>query len=166
MRDYELMVVLSPDLDEGGARREWFLRVIETLKARSKLLGDLTRVLQPFLSDRFEYRPEAVEKYLRTGGKGGGPRMVADRMRALRTTLAGVAPFNEERTEQALRRLAESRGEPAAPYIHPLRVALVGTAVSPGIFTILSLIGKDRAMARLDRLVGFLDQIDTPPPVR
>src|SRR5881397_2688810 len=73
--DLERAGMLGPDLDEGGARREWFLRVIETLKARSKLLGDLTRDLQPFLSDRFEYRPEAVEKYLRTGGKGGGPRM-------------------------------------------------------------------------------------------
>jgi len=35
-------------------------------------------------------------------------------------------------------------------------VALVGTAVSPGIFAILVLIGRERAVSRLDRLVRFL----------
>ena len=60
-------------------------------------------------------------------------------------------------TEKALRALAESRGDKAADYIHPLRVALVGTAVSPGVFTILILIGKERALRRIDRLIAFLD---------
>jgi glutamyl-tRNA synthetase len=164
--DLERAGFFAADLDERGARRDWFLRVIEALKARSKLLGDFARDLQPFLSDRFDYRPEAVDKYLRGGGKGGGAGEIAERMRALRAALAAVTPFTEAETEQALRRLAESRGEPAAAYIHPLRVALVGTAVSPGIFTILTLIGRERALARLDRLVAFLGQIDTPRTVR
>ncbi len=164
--DLERAGLFGPDLQEGGGRRGWFLRVLEALKDRSKRLGDFTRDLQPFLTDRFEYRPEAVEKYLRGGGKGGGPGEIAGRMRALRAALAAVEPFTEATTEQALRGLAESRAEPAAAYIHPLRVALVGSAVSPGIFTILVLIGRERALARLDRLVEFLGQIDTPPAVR
>jgi len=156
--------LLDPALEEGGARREWFLRVIEALKARSKRMPDFARDLRPFLSDRFEYDPKAVEKHLAGGGKGGTPAEVAARMRQLRTALAQVDPFTESGTEEALRRLAEARGEAAAQLIHPLRLALVGTAVSPGVFTILVLIGRERALARLDRLVEFLSGpgIDSP----
>ena len=155
--DLERQGLLTADLDEGGARREWYLRVIEALKARAKLLGDFGRDVRPFLTDEFEYREEALEKHLRGGGKSGGPAAIAQRMRALRAALAGVEPFTEETTEGALRALAEARGEPAATFIHPLRVALVGSAVSPGIFTVLVLVGKERALRRLDRLVAFLE---------
>jgi len=148
--------LLDPAFEEGGGRRAWFLGVIEALKARSKRLPDFVRDARPFLSEEFDYRPEAVEKHLRGGGKPGGPAAVADRMRALREALARVEPFTEPATEAALRSLAEGRGDKPADYIHPLRVALVGTAVSPGIFTVLVLVGRERALRRIDRLVAFL----------
>lgn len=154
--DLERLGLLSSDLDPGGARREWYLRVLEALKARSKRLGDFARDLRPFVTDDFEYRPEAVQKHLVGSPKAGGPAAIAARMRALRDALRTVDPFTEAATEERLRALAESRGEPAAHFIHPLRVALVGTAVSPGIFAILALVGRDRALARLDRLAAFL----------
>jgi glutamyl-tRNA synthetase len=156
--DLERAGLWSGDLDEGGARRAWFLQVIQALKARSKILPDFSRDIRPFLSDEFDYAPEAVEKYL-TAEKGGGPAGVAARMRSLREALAGVSPFTEAATEAALRALATSSGEPAAAFIHPLRVALIGTAVSPGIFAILALIGRERALARLDRVVSFLESV-------
>ncbi len=140
--------LLSADLEEDGARRAWFLKVITTLKARSKRLPDFVRDARPFLTDDFEYSEDAVKRYLGTDG---------NRMRALRAAFETVEPFTEEATEKALRALAESRGDKAADYIHPLRVALVGTAVSPGVFTILILIGKERALRRIDRLIAFLD---------
>jgi glutamyl-tRNA synthetase len=152
--DLEKAGLLSPDLDAGGSRRAWFLDVLTLLKARSRLVPDFARDLRPFLSDDFEYRPDAVEKHL-TGAKGG-PGAAADRMRALRDALAALTTFDEASTEAALRAVAESRGEAAALYIHPLRVALVGTAVSPGVFAVLVLIGRERALARLDRVVKFL----------
>jgi glutamyl-tRNA synthetase len=147
----------SRDLDEGGARRAWFLGVVEALKARSKRVPDFVRDARPFLSDEFDYRPEAVEKHLKGGGKAGGPARVASRMRALRKALSRVEPFGEAATEAALRSLAESNGDKPADYIHPLRVALVGTAVSPSIFTVLVLIGRERALTRIDRLVRFIE---------
>ena len=149
--------LLNPDIDDGGARRGWFLRVVETLKARSKRLPDFVRDARPFLTDDFEYRPEAVEKHLGGGGKPGGRAALAEKVRALRVALATVEPFTEEETEKALRALAESRGDKAADYIHPLRVALVGAAVSPGVFAVLVLIGRERALRRLDRLIAFLE---------
>jgi glutamyl-tRNA synthetase len=153
--DLERGGLLAPDFAEGGARRDWFLKVLDLLKARSRLLTDFARDARPFLADEFEYRPDAVDKHL--AGAKGGMAAVAERMRALRAALAAVDPFDEAATEAALRALAEARGEAAALYIHPLRVALVGMAVSPGVFAVLVLIGRERALARLDRLVAFIE---------
>ena len=155
--DLERAGLWSAGLEDHGPRRDWFLRVLATLKPRSKVLGDFVRDLRPFLSDDFQYRPDAVEKHLRGGGKTGGPEAVARRLSDLRAVVAEVREFTEAATEEALRRLAESRGEPAAAYIHPLRVALVGAAVSPGVFAVLTLIGKERALARIARLERFLE---------
>ena len=46
---------------------------------------------------------------------------------------------------------------PAAKLIHPLRVALTGQSVSPGIFQVLVLIGRDRSLDRIDRLIRHLE---------
>src|SRR5262249_51245677 len=111
--------------------------------------------LRPFLTDEFEIRPDAAEKHL-LDPKSGGAERVAGRLLALRAALAEVEPFDEARAEAALRALAESRGEPAALYIHPLRLALGGPAVRRGVFAILPLVGRARALARLDRLAERL----------
>jgi glutamyl-tRNA synthetase len=150
--------LLRPEFDEGGARRGWFLGVLQVLKARARLLPDFAREARPFLTDDFEYTPDAIAKHLAGGGKAGGPGAVAARMQALREALVAVEPFDEAATEAALRTLAATRNESAALFIHPLRAALLGTAVSPGVFTVLVLIGRERAVVRLDRLVRFLEE--------
>jgi glutamyl-tRNA synthetase len=118
-------------------------------------MPDFVRDARPFLTDDFEYQEDAVAKHLLAPGKGGAAASV-ERLRALREALAGVEPFDEAGAEAALRALAERRGETAAQHIHPLRVALLGTAVSPGVFAVLALIGRERALRRLERLAEFL----------
>jgi glutamyl-tRNA synthetase len=55
-----------------------------------------------------------------------------------------------------LRILAEQRGVGAGKLFQPLRVALTGLTVSAGIFDVLALLGRDRALARIDDAVKFL----------
>jgi glutamyl-tRNA synthetase len=145
--DMERAGLWGPSLD--GERREWFEKVLEALKPRSRKMGDLARGSRIFLSDDFEYEPEAAAKHLK------GPETAAW-MKALRQVLSGVEPFDEGATEAALRKSAEGLGIPAAKLIHPLRVALTGQAVSPGIFAVLVLVGRDRALTRIDRLLRHL----------
>jgi nondiscriminating glutamyl-tRNA synthetase len=59
-------------------------------------------------------------------------------------------------TEAALRALAESKGVSAAKLIHPLRLALTGRGASPGIFDVMIVLGKDRTLRRLRRLIERL----------
>jgi glutamyl-tRNA synthetase len=58
--------------------------------------------------------------------------------------------------EETLRALAERRGVAAGKLLQPLRVALTGLTVSPGIFDVLLMLGRDRALSRLDAAERYL----------
>jgi glutamyl-tRNA synthetase len=58
--------------------------------------------------------------------------------------------------EAAVRGTAAERGIKAGMLIHATRVAVTGRAASPGLFEVLALLGRERTVARLERLVNFL----------
>jgi glutamyl-tRNA synthetase len=63
--------------------------------------------------------------------------------------LSGVEPFTSEQIEAALRSLAERLGLKPRDAFQPIRIAVTGSKVSPGLFESLELLGKERALARL-----------------
>jgi glutamyl-tRNA synthetase len=63
--------------------------------------------------------------------------------------LAEVEPFEAEPIEAALRDLADSLGLKPREAFQPIRLALTGSRVSPGLFESLELLGKDESLARL-----------------
>ncbi|HEY5189921.1 MAG TPA: glutamate--tRNA ligase [Solirubrobacteraceae bacterium] len=67
-----------------------------------------------------------------------------------REAMAGIEPFAPEAIETALRDVADRRGVKAGQVFQPVRVALAGTTVSPGIFETLALLGRDESLARID----------------
>jgi glutamyl-tRNA synthetase len=66
-----------------------------------------------------------------------------------REALADVEPFTAERIEAALRGVAERLELSPRKAFQPIRVAVTGSTVSPGLFESLELLGKERALARL-----------------
>src|SRR3954467_5054427 len=67
-----------------------------------------------------------------------------------REALAHLEPFDVERIEVALREVVEGSGVKPKDVFQPIRVALAGTTVSPGIFESLAVLGRDEALPRLD----------------
>ncbi len=65
------------------------------------------------------------------------------------TALAEVEPFEAERIESALRGLAERLGLKPRDAFQPIRLAVTGSSVSPGLFESLELLGKEEALARI-----------------
>jgi glutamyl-tRNA synthetase len=88
-----------------------------------------------FLFARVEPDPEAL---------GDGPMLPAAIER-----LADVEPFEAEQIEAALREVAEGLGLKPREAFQPIRLALTGSSVSPGLFESLELLGKDESLARL-----------------
>jgi glutamyl-tRNA synthetase len=67
----------------------------------------------------------------------------------VRSALAAVEPFDAEGIEHALRGLAERLGLKPRQAFQPIRVAVTGSAVSPGLFESIELLGRDETLARL-----------------
>ncbi len=133
----------------SGADRDWFVKVLGLLKPRAKTLNEFIDQLTPFFVDPDGYDEEGVRKHLSASG-------MADHLRALRDTYAAADGFTASGLERDLRALAESRGLKAGALIHATRLALTGCMVSPGLFEMLELVGRDRALARMDRLARHL----------
>jgi glutamyl-tRNA synthetase len=88
--------------------------------------------------------PAAREKFL-------APQAGAEALSAAREALAAVpAPWSTDSVEPALRGAVERTGMKAKQVFQPLRVALTGSTVSPGIFETVALVGRDRALQRID----------------
>jgi glutamyl-tRNA synthetase len=72
-------------------------------------------------------------------------------LESARDALAGVEPFEREGIETALRGLAEREGLKPRAAFGPIRAAVTGSKVSPGLFESMELLGRDETLARLSR---------------
>jgi glutamyl-tRNA synthetase len=128
--------------DYAGDRHAWFFAVLELLRPRAKRLTDFATQGALFFCDTIEYDRAAVDKHLRAPGMDG-------HLAAIAATLAALEAFDAASTEAALRALADARGVKASVLIHAVRVAITGKTVSPGLFDVLALLGRNRVNARL-----------------
>jgi glutamyl-tRNA synthetase len=69
--------------------------------------------------------------------------------RAAAERLAGVQPWEATAIDEALRALAEERGLKPRDAFAPIRLAITGSKVSPGLFESIELLGRDESSARL-----------------
>jgi len=126
-------------------------RAVELVKPRARKLGDFVSLLRPFVSAQIERDRAAVEKHL-TGDE------LRPHMEAWRGELERVVPFDADAIERSLRSLATQRGIKAGTLIHATRVAVTGHAVSPGIFDVLAVMGRERVLERLDDVLEGMGQ--------
>jgi glutamyl-tRNA synthetase len=87
--------------------------------------------------------PQARERVL-------GPHDAREALKDARDALAGLPePWTATRIEETLRGVVERTGRKAKHIFQPLRVALTGTTVSPGIFETVALLGREETLARV-----------------
>jgi len=104
--------------------------------------------LAGFLVERQPTDEKAWEKVM---GDGAG-----ERLKAAREALAGLESFDESHVEEALRGLVERLGVKPKDVFQPLRVAIAGSTISPGIFESVAALGRDRTLERLDDALARL----------
>jgi len=119
--------------------------LVDLLKTRARAVHEIADQALPYVVDEVPVDPAARARHWEKD-----PAATVERLAALSEALAG-AEWTEEALEAVLRALAERLDVGAGKLIHPLRVALTGQASSPGIFDVLVLLGRERAMERLER---------------
>ena len=108
-----------------------------------KTLGDLAKYGRYFFSDPERYDNNALKKYWKSNTKSY--------LTEYRSEIEISVGFNAEKAESLLRQIADKIGVPAAKIIHPVRIVLTGFAVSPGLFEMMEVLGKETCLRRLDK---------------
>lgn len=125
-------------------RREWFLKLIDLLKERSRTIKDFPLRARPYLCDDISYDPAGVSKYLKD-------ERLQELLPKLIQDFQGMEDFSAPYIEEVLRKRAEREGVEAALFIHAVRMLVVGEPVSPGIFDVLELVGKEKTIERINK---------------
>jgi glutamyl/glutaminyl-tRNA synthetase len=81
-------------------------------------------------------------------------RKLPGEMKKLREVLHILEKFDKHSIEKEFRRVCSEAGLKAKELVHPTRVALTGKRVGPGLFETMQVLGKDRVLQRLDRLIN------------
>jgi glutamyl-tRNA synthetase len=135
----ELILPQLGHVDDAGKAR--LLKGMDGLKARAKTLVELTESAAFYVAKRpLVFDPKAKD-LLEKGGR--------EIIRTLLPKLETQADFNHAAIEQICREVAESTGQKLGGIAQPLRAALSGKTVSPGVFEVMEILGKEETLGRL-----------------
>jgi len=123
--------------------------VLAIVKEKIKLFKDVPEWTAYFFTENYEFDPAAVEKVF------GKPEGVTH-LSALRDEFAKIDKWNVETIESTLKNLAQKLGRKTGDLVHPARVAVSGRSVGPSLYHMLEVMGKERVLARFDRMKSQL----------
>lgn len=131
---------------------DYLKKVLALVKSRMKLLTDFLIFGGYFYRDPEDYEPKAVNKHWMVDD-------VMERLGRLRLGMMDMDDFSERKLEESIRGLAEKLGLSAGQLIHPVRLALTGFGISPGLFEVMNILGKDTVIRRLDKAIRYLNRV-------
>jgi glutamyl-tRNA synthetase len=133
-----------------ASRRDWYMSLLDLLRVRARTLDDVVRQAEPYFRETIAYDPDSVAKNWKD------LQAAAEILEAARTSLENSPEWTAETLEKALRELAENKGIAAGKIFQPLRVALTGLGVSPGIFEVLVMQGRQMSLKRISDALGWI----------
>lgn len=126
--------------------RDWVAGAVVLFVERSKTLLELARSMAFLFAPPATRDPQAEAKFFT-------PEHLA-LLGEARRALAESPDFGAGTLETLIRRLASERGKKLVDYAQPVRVALTGTTISPPLFPVLALLGREAVLERLDHVLG------------
>ena len=159
MDQKEIVSRLRPYLINDGLIREdtvvdeaWMGKVIASLKERCRTLIEFTSAARYFFTDDAETDPEAAKKFLISGNKG----VLEDVLKGMET----IPSFSETVIDGLFKEIMANRGIKLGQVAQPVRVALTGRTVSPGIFEVIDILGRDRVIRRIRAAIENIPMLD------
>jgi glutamyl-tRNA synthetase len=131
----------EPDMD-------WFKKLVIMLTERSHTLVELKTGALPFLVDEITMDDKARIKHLTPD--------VAPLLSELINRLKSIEHFTHDELEKVFNALVAEKAIKLGKLAQPVRVALTGGTVSPGIFEVLEVMGKEKAIKRIEAAVGSI----------
>ncbi len=130
---------------------EYLKRVAGDLKDRSKTLLEMSESGAFYFQDEIEYNENAAVKFLKTEYAG--------HLKAVAEGLPSLEDYSRKGIESFLRNIADEMETKLKFIAQPLRVALTGRIVSPGIDEVMITLGKKRVIKRIKRAIDYIAKI-------
>ncbi|HVO65566.1 MAG TPA: glutamate--tRNA ligase [Syntrophales bacterium] len=122
--------------------------VVNDLKSRAKTLVELSESSLFYFTADVAYESEAANTFLKTE--------MADHLKAVAEGIPSLHDYSKKGMEAFLRTLAEKRGIKLKVIAQPLRVAITGKTVSPGIDEVMITLGKERVIKRINKAIEYI----------
>ena len=125
-------------------------KVVVTLKERAKTVLEMADFAEFYYREDLIYDESAAAKFLKPES--------SSILEALVARLQGIsdAEFNHDGIEKVFRDITEEKGLKLKDIAQPVRVALTGSIISPGIFEVIEVLGKGRSLKRLQKAIDFV----------
>ena len=137
--------------DDVQENYEYIKRVVDAVREKVKLLPEIADASEYFFKDIEGYDPKGVKKRFRKEG-------VAEILEEGKVVLAKAPSFDVETVEKVYRDLIDELGIKGGDIIHPTRLAISGRTVETGLFDIISVLGKEACIERIDRAIDFINK--------
>lgn len=142
----QLAVLAVPVLREEGLLADgfdeaWLERVLELYKSRMSTLRELVERAGFLFTDDFRVADDVRATQL--------TKAMPKEFTLLAARLAEAGTFDVATSEKIFRDVVAELGVPMGDMVHPVRVALTGDHVGPGLFDTMAVLGKTRTLARL-----------------
>ena len=150
--DSELARQVRPFLEMEGIDppEDRLLMAIKTVKERSRTLKEMADGMRFYFIDTVTYDPKGERKFLK-------PAMVPLFSQIIEC-LEGLDAFDEPHVEACFKAVMERNQIKLGKIAQPIRVALTGKTVSPGLFEVMEVLGKERTISRLRNALKLLHQ--------
>lgn len=132
-------------IDPDNFDRNYLVSLVQLFQGRINTLEDFYSWADFFFLDDYPVDPAAREKYL--------SHDLSKEFSLFSGRLAELEPFTVEGIEEEFRILVAELGMKSRELIHPVRVALTGRTIGPGLFEVIFHLGRQRTMERLSRFV-------------
>ena len=161
--DEELLKQIEPFLLKSGllndeeikSNKTYLKKIIPLIRERLKNLSQAPELIGFFFDRHYRIREEQA-----LIPKGLSPEEGIKILEVSKKALEKIDQFNEKNIEESLRKLMSEMGLKPAQIFMPLRVAITGSRVSPGLFETISVLGKERTIKRIENGIKTLEQIN------
>jgi len=127
----------------------YFNHLVDVVRVRVKTLQEVADASVYFFRDLDGYEEKGAKKFFTEEGLGL-LKICGEKIAALKEE-----DFTEEKLEALYNKIAEENGVGLGKVVQPTRLALSGRTVTPGLFDVMTLLGREKTLARIEKALSY-----------
>ena len=149
LSDDEFLNTIKPFMAEERINEDFhnYKKILIAMRTAKTNLKDIAYATRPFFFELDGYDDKGVNKFLNDS---------LETLKFTKEVLSEVIEWNETELDMALIKIRDYFNLPIPKVNQPLRIALVGSTISPSLGLTLELFGKDKSLERIEKAIEFI----------